>query len=233
MPFSFAQTHRVSPSTAVAIIALVVAASGGAYAATNAPSTISACVRHADGGLYSAARCKPRDMRLRWGIRGPSGPQGATGAEGPAGPSGAIGPPGAPGPTAVAQIGGIDPPGPGAIGSSRVLTHLALATTTPGRVFAFAHVGLDVDCSSLGGLTLDCSFAVGLYVDGQPVPGSGRNVDVPFDSSAHESLELSGLATAVAPGDHDITIGYHTLLHAPSITGLGNETHSWAMAMGA
>jgi hypothetical protein len=85
-----------NPSMAVALVALVTGASGGAYAAIGgSPSTISACVRHGGGGLYVAHRCGHGDPRLTWNATGPqgvSGPQGPAGPQGAAGPAGAIGP---------------------------------------------------------------------------------------------------------------------------------------------
>ena len=86
---------------AVAFVALVAAASGGAYAAASASSgSIAACARHTGGVLYLAARCAEHDERLRWAITGPPGPNGAqgrAGAPGAQGLQGAQGPPGAPG----------------------------------------------------------------------------------------------------------------------------------------
>ncbi len=85
-----------NPSMAVALVALVTAASGGAYAAVGgSPATISACVRHGGGGLYAAHRCEHGDRRLTWnatGSEGPAGAQGPVGPQGAAGPAGAIGP---------------------------------------------------------------------------------------------------------------------------------------------
>jgi hypothetical protein len=86
----------------VALAALVVAVSGGAYAATRGHSdeTIGACVRHKGGALYVARRCAHRDKRLTWSIQGP---RGAAGARGAAGKDGTAGPPGPSGPTVLAQ----------------------------------------------------------------------------------------------------------------------------------
>jgi hypothetical protein len=83
----------LNPSMAVALVALVTAASGGAYAVVGAsPSTISACVRHGGGGLYAAHRCDHGDRRLTWNTAGPAGPAGAQGPVGPQGAAGPIGP---------------------------------------------------------------------------------------------------------------------------------------------
>ncbi len=70
----------------VALVALVVAASGGAYAAVTAsPTQIHACVHHHGGGLYQARKCGHGDSRLVWSVIGPSGPAGPAGGQGPPG----------------------------------------------------------------------------------------------------------------------------------------------------
>jgi hypothetical protein len=71
---------HLTPSMGVAFVALVAAASGGAYAAVSASSgSIAACARHTGGVLYLAARCAKHDERLRWAITGPPGHDGAQG----------------------------------------------------------------------------------------------------------------------------------------------------------
>jgi hypothetical protein len=69
-----------TPSMAVALTALVIAASGGAYAAVKSSSqTIMVCVHRKGGGLYSARKCAQHDGRLSWnktGLTGARGPRG-------------------------------------------------------------------------------------------------------------------------------------------------------------
>jgi hypothetical protein len=87
-----------TPSTAIAIVALVFAATGGAFAATggsgngNSPAQASASVT-----VAHASKAKPKPKSTR-GPAGPKGATGATGPAGPAGPGGATGPGGAQGP---------------------------------------------------------------------------------------------------------------------------------------
>jgi hypothetical protein len=89
------------------MIALVVAATGGALAASGVGSqTITACVNTHGGSLYKAKSCKKHDKRLTWNKLGPRGPQGPVGAQGPRGLQGVPGSQGAAG-----QQG---PAGPGA-----------------------------------------------------------------------------------------------------------------------
>jgi hypothetical protein len=102
---------RISPALGVALLAVVLAASGGAYAAVRTSAkTISVCVHHKGGALYSARRCAGHDRRLSWNAGGRQGTAGATGAQGPAGLQGAAGTPGQP--AAKGDPGNTGPRGP-------------------------------------------------------------------------------------------------------------------------
>ncbi len=96
---------RLTPAMGVSLAALVLAASGGAYAATSRSSgSIVACVHRKGGGLYVAPKCVRHDKRLTWSAAGQIGPTGATGRDGAGGANatpgttGETGPPGPPGP---------------------------------------------------------------------------------------------------------------------------------------
>jgi hypothetical protein len=90
---------HLTPAMGVSLAALVVAASGGAYAAvTGSLGAIVACVHQKGGGLYIARKCARHDKRLKWSVTGPQGPAGRDGAIGPAGLVGPKGDTGAPGP---------------------------------------------------------------------------------------------------------------------------------------
>jgi hypothetical protein len=83
----------------VSLAALIVAASGGAYAAaTGSSGAIVACAHQNGGGLYIARKCARHDKGLKWSVTGPQGPAGRDGAIGPAGLAGPRGDTGAPGP---------------------------------------------------------------------------------------------------------------------------------------
>jgi hypothetical protein len=98
--FQRVRTH-ITPATSIAIVALVLALTGGAFAATGGSAggndRSSGIGRHATLTATAAkAKAKPKS-----GARGPAGPKGATGAAGAAGPAGsagATGPGGAQGP---------------------------------------------------------------------------------------------------------------------------------------
>ena len=222
---------RRTIAVATGLVALL-AASGGAYAAARISSArISACVGHKSGVFYAANQCRQRDARLTWSVSGPPGPAGAQGAAGPAGPAGPTGPAGAtgaqgdPGVTAGAQSGGIDPPPLGSLpNSTQTITDMVLSTSRAGNVFALGHVDVQADC----GLST-CGFTAGLYVDGRPVAGSARVVDL-FGSS-EETVDLFGLAPGVSAGVHHITIALRSPVRLPSIA-VNGETHAAALGLG-
>jgi hypothetical protein len=89
------KTH-LTPSTFIALLALVFALTGGAFAATGGGSSPHATL------TASAAKAKPK---AKTGPRGPAGKNGAPGAAGPAGPAGPAGAAGAKGETGAAGAG--------------------------------------------------------------------------------------------------------------------------------
>ena len=94
-----------SPAMAVALVALVAASSGFAWAATASGPVIRACADKKSGALRLAAKCSRGERSVSWnkvgpkGAAGAAGAAGAQGAPGPAGSAGAAGPQG-PGGTA-------------------------------------------------------------------------------------------------------------------------------------
>jgi hypothetical protein len=89
---------HISPTTALAFMALVFAMTGGAFAASSnggggsgAKASASAARAGLDTTLASASKAKPK---AKAGPRGPAGPKGAAGAPGPAGATGPAGPAG-------------------------------------------------------------------------------------------------------------------------------------------
>jgi hypothetical protein len=102
--FSRVKKH-LTPSAFIALIALVFAVTGGAFAATGngggSPARATASSTHAT--LTASAAKKKAAPKP---VRGPAGPKGATGATGPAGPAGATGPAGPGGPAGPAGPAG-------------------------------------------------------------------------------------------------------------------------------
>jgi hypothetical protein len=106
--FSTIRRHlRLSPAGVIAVIALVFAMIGGAFATSNS------------GSPGSASAFKKKTKRLI-GPAGPRGPKGAMGPVGPAGSQGPVGPAGSQGPVgANGKDGGAGPIGPtGPIGAT-------------------------------------------------------------------------------------------------------------------
>jgi hypothetical protein len=111
---------HVTPSGVIAILALVFAATGGAFAATGAGGSSgdrsSGIGQHATAstgraGLDSALATIAK-KKTKAPARGPVGPKGATGATGAAGPAGATGPAGAQGPAGTSGTNGESKEGP-------------------------------------------------------------------------------------------------------------------------
>ncbi len=88
-----------APAIVLGVLALTVAAAGGALAATSGGTTITVCVKQHGNTLYRAKRCKGGDKQLRWNTHGLPGPQGRTGPQGPTGSPGQTGPHGPKGDT--------------------------------------------------------------------------------------------------------------------------------------
>ncbi len=93
--------HFRSPSFAVAVLALVLAATGSPLALSSAHSpagnVIHACVDTRTGVvriLFQGSRCKPGEAAYKWNEQGPAGPAGVAGPAGKRGAPGATGPAG-------------------------------------------------------------------------------------------------------------------------------------------
>ena len=94
--------RHLTPSTAIAFVALVFAVTGGAFAATSNGGG-SGAKATASTAQATAAKAK---SKTKAGARGPAGPRGATGAPGAIGATGAVGPAGAAGPQGPAGANG-------------------------------------------------------------------------------------------------------------------------------
>jgi hypothetical protein len=103
--FSRVKPH-LTPSTAIAIVALVFAVTGGAFAATGGNGGSGAKASASVTPLAHAAKKKAAPKSTR-GPAGPKGATGATGATGPAGPAGPTGPAGATGPAGTNGTNGV------------------------------------------------------------------------------------------------------------------------------
>jgi hypothetical protein len=187
----------------VAYIALFVALSGSAYAATALPAG-SVGTSQLKNGAVTAAKVKHRSLlaldfaagRLPAGARGPAGPVGGPGQTGSAG---------APGPP-----GGTGPAGP-TFGEQSSSSNLAFVfedsselsdgtVTLPeaGTLYVYGHiVEADEDCSS----GTNGEFA--LFVGSAEVPGT-----VTLVPTTSTTASLSGILTNVAAGFHEVSLAF-------------------------
>ncbi len=104
-------SKHINPATILALVALVFAATGGAYAASGGGG---------NGGSHAtASAAKKKKKPAPKPVRGPAGPKGATGAAGPAGPAGPAGAKGENGAAGTNGTNGTGTPGePGKAGES-------------------------------------------------------------------------------------------------------------------
>lgn len=185
----------------VAYVALFVALGGTSYAALKLPagSVTRRVIR--DNSITST---KVKDFSLRAvdfgsgqlpaGPAGPRGSAGERGLTGPAGPPGGNGGPGAPG----AAFGVLMPGSatPTADPTSADLASVALDPPAAGRLFAFGHAA---------SLTATCASGApvaGLYLDGVPVPGTGRAIA----QSTPTAVQFAGISAAADDGSHNLAI---------------------------
>lgn len=181
----------------VALIALMVALSGSAYAVgRSTASTITACQNKKTGVLSIKKKCKKKKERVvTWnqvGLQGPAGPTGATG------PAGATGPPGATAPTGAAGPAGATGPA----GTSDVVT----ATPTPSWTGSFAE-----PVGDLGEITLDrgnwllIASAVTTAM-GARATTAANGSDGNLTCSLTDGTTTYRTQTAAAPDSGDVTL---------------------------
>ena len=160
----FLKAHS-APATVLGIIAVVVVASGAAYAATSGGGKISVCVSKRGGGLYKAKRCAGGDSELTWNVTGPKGTKGNTGSPGQTGPRGPSGTTGATGSA-------------GAPGNNVTVTETK-TVSVPNASFNLAAVLCPPGDQALGG-GVDLNNVLTMQVTSSgPLIGSTRTIGIP------------------------------------------------------
>jgi Collagen triple helix repeat (20 copies) len=159
MVFRTLRKH-VNPASILALVALVFAATGGAFAATGGGGSSSS---HA---TLTATVAKSKS-KAKASPRGPAGPKGATGATGPVGPVGPTGPTGATGATGTGTNGTNGENGkdgaPGKNGESVTNTKLAIGSA------ACPEGGAEFKVGS-GTATKACTGEKGVLHPGETLP---------------------------------------------------------------
>jgi hypothetical protein len=162
--------RRSAPGIVLGIIALVVAAAGGAYAATSGGGKISVCVSKSGGGLYKAKHCASGDSKLSWNVTGPKG------KTGPAGPSGSRGASGPTGPTG--STGGTGPTGPpGPAGNNVTVTETNTVSVANGT-YNVAEVTCPSGDQALGGGVDENNVLTMQVTSSGPLIGGARTINI-------------------------------------------------------
>jgi hypothetical protein len=190
-------TGRLSYANVIATLALFVALGGSSYAAVEL-SRGEVKGKHLAANSVSSGKVKNRSLRARDFRAGqlPAGPQGPAGTQGPAGPQGVQGAPGIqglPGPTQASVGGGVGalPADPFEVS---LLSH-PIQTRTAGRLFVYGKARLTVNCTN--------TFArTGLYVDGDPVPGSAYT----HPQATPTPISIAGVTGELPAGNHTVVL---------------------------
>jgi hypothetical protein len=188
---------HLTPSTLIAFAALVLALTGGAFAATG----------HSGGGasrpestaVSRATAVKSGDKAARRGPRGASGPKGATGPKGAIGAAGAVGPAGPGGPTGATGASGArgekgEPGAPGKNGQEG-------EEGTPGAA------GKEGSPWTAGGTLPSGSTETGAWSGALAPTGAGTVEGIaisPISFPIHLAAPIDGFGTA-GPGVHYVS----------------------------
>jgi hypothetical protein len=188
---------RLSYANVIATLALFLALGGSSYAAVQL-SRGAVKAKHLAAGSVTSTKVKNRSLAARDFKRGqlPSGAQGTQGPAGPQGPAGAQGvqgPQGIPGPTQASVEGGVGAL-PAAVFESPILSD-TVQTSRAGRLFVYGKARLTVNCTN--------TFArTGLYVDGNPVPGSAYT----HQQAISTPISVAGVTDELAAGSHTVVL---------------------------
>ena len=195
-------------SNAVAYLALFIALGGVGWAAVKLPRN-SVGAQQVKSGAIGTAEVRDRALLARdFGAgqlpAGQRGPQGPAGSQGPAGQQGPGGTQGAIGPT-FADVGGdaTQDPAPSPDGGEPTgVRRYAFTTPAAGRVLLEWRGRMAVNCTAPPG-------NIGIYLDGAPVPASGR------DNTTLNEVSVVGLTGVLSAGAHVAHIRVDSSVTAP------------------
>jgi hypothetical protein len=194
---------HVTPSTLIALVALVFAATGGAFAATGGGTSHP---------ILTASIAKKSKKKSTGGARGPAGPKGATGATGPAGPAGATGPAGPAGAAGAkgenGAAGSLGPEGKGTPGTNG----------TNGESVTVAKLGKEQGGCKEGGAKFSNKTGEATACNGEGGSGGGFPETLPEGKTETGvwSSEIATAATDDAPESYEYrTISFPIQLSEP------------------
>lgn len=189
--------RRNAPGIALGVIAVAIAASSGAYAASSTGGTITVCVSHTTGMLYTASNCRKHDKKLSWNSGGPRGIPGANGTSGANGTNGTNGTNGANGINgAVAAYSASGAPNidfsSATFGSPQTILTLSL----PAGSFI---VSAQTVVTEQSGGTAGSAFAICHLADGSATWSADVQAPLSASQPAETTVPVSIAVTAAAP----------------------------------
>lgn len=183
-------TKHINPATILALVALVFAVTGGAYAASGAGSS--------HGTLTASAAKAKAKAKTKAGPRGPAGPAGANGAAGVQGPAGAVGAKGENGAAGSAgPQGPAGPVGPAGSAGAQGVTGAAGAAGAAGESVKMTTINPGATCEE-GGTELKVGTSkehVCNGKEGSPWPGGGILAKGATETGGWEDADVKTTST--------------------------------------
>ncbi len=224
---------------AVAYLALFVALGGTSYAAVKLPAK-SVGSKQLKNSAVTSTKVKNGSLRgedfksgeLPAGPKGAAGSPGSSGARGATGPQGPRGLQGLPGSAGAGELVGqttTASSNPTLLPSPELLASATLDLPTAGRLHVYGHARMANFC------TASSDVEVGLWLDGNGLPGTRRLVAAPGASLdlAAVTAQLVGDGSVIGSGGV-VAAGTHTLsLRADCVTGSDQMSPSGEYMVGA
>jgi hypothetical protein len=191
----------------LSVIALVIAAAGGAYAASGG-GTITACVHKHGGTLYKAKKCSKGDAKISWNKAGQRGSTGKNGTNGKNGNNGNNGNNGAVAAFTTAPLSAtVNFTTAGLLTQKTILSltlpagDYAISANTTATLSANAVTNYDVNCSLVDGATNDLVAGGGTSEsNGHGDVNLAMNIDVSETATSTVSIECYNATTTPAAG---------------------------------